>query len=372
MPTRALYLARGACRFCLAATTAVAPLAAQAVPRLQVAALPDRFEARVSQAPPGAAIALALDREPPAWTGAMVADPDGVAFARLPYPPGYGPGSTLVAQAIVSDGGPASAGLATAPRTVEIPRAGEEAAMIVLLGQSNAEGYARIEHLRADLRGPHPLLRIWSHGALEWQPAEAGVNSHAIGSPFFGPEIGIAAGVVARSRPVWLVKFTVSASAFGPLAGRWNEWAVGANELYPILLLRIDAAAAALRRLGYAPRVRLVCTMQGETDSLFPELALAYGQHLLTFCEELRSDLRARDLVGRDDPVIRIGLVSPVLLRLGVPGVDTVRRAQLAVARALPRCETVETADLDLAPDRIHFSAVGVLRLGRRYVRSGW
>jgi len=361
------------------------PLTAQ-VSDFQVMALPHAVEARVAGVASGAAITFCLGIEtakiplsggvtlgllPLATSPVVIADENGVGFSVMEHPVVPTIGLSCLVQAVVIDR--SAAVTVSKLRTVDMPQAGDVIDVIVLIGQSNAEGYADIEELQADLRGRHPMTRIWNHAQFEWQPVEAGVNSHAVGStPFFGPEVGIADYVRSGSRPVWLVKFTMPASAMGPLSGEWNEWSPQAEELYPAVLQRIDAAAAAAVALGYTPRVRLVCTMQGETDCVFPALADAYEHHLMTFCVQLRADLLARGLGGAEQPLFRIGLVSPGLSQLGISGVGVVRTAQRVVAKDLARGEAIETAQLALQPDGVHFAAAGTLALGRSFAGPGW
>ncbi|MCR9245041.1 MAG: sialate O-acetylesterase [bacterium] len=245
--------------------------------------------------------------------------------------------------------------------------------VVVLIGQSNALGYGRVQKLETPLRQPLPGARIWRPIEREWQPVHAGQNSHDLGpGPFFGCEVGIADSVAHRGREVWIIKFAVSATAMGPYPGEWNEWNARAGELYLLLTLRLDAAARSLRALGYEPRVRLVAISQGETDSVFPKLAVAYEEELFEFCTVLRQDLRRRGLVGTEPPMIRLALVSPYLARLAGPGVHTVRRAQLAVASQLARCQAIATARLELRADGIHFAASGLVQLGRQFAAPGW
>ncbi|MCA8953762.1 MAG: hypothetical protein KDE27_29895 [Planctomycetes bacterium] len=353
-------------------------------PVLELAVLPDGLEARVAGKPGtvGFVLCLGLGRGATrfeggvelgivvAWQSELVAvDADGVAFVRLDLPAGFAPGLEFVAQGVVFDG---SGAAATPVLDRVVPRIGDPADVVVLLGQSNAEGYADVADLDPRWRGPLPMVRVWNQLGAEWQPLAAGVNSHLLPGPFFGPEIGVGVSVATRDRPLWLLKFTVSASSLGPLPGRLNEWGVGGDELYPILLARLGNAVEQIRATGLVPRVRLVCVMQGETDCVYPELASAYEHNLDLFCAQLRADLRSREFADDGDPMIRIGLVSPFLLRIGLPEVSVVRSAQVAVARRTERCEIIETAALPLQADRVHFSASGCLLLGRRFAAPGW
>ena len=169
-------------------------------------------------------------------------------------------------------------------------------------------------------------------------------------------------------RPVWLIKLALFHATLGPSPGPWSEWGAHGGELYAELLRRIDAAAAGARSLGLAPRVRLVCMMQGESDALDPALAAVYGRYLEELVRQLRSDLVVRELADVVPVPFRIGLVNPHLSLLGFPAVAAVREAQQRVAQVAPSCVAIETAGLPLQPDGVHFSVAGTLWLGRAFV----
>lgn len=252
-------------------------------------------------------------------------------------------------------------------------RAVTKADVIVFFGQSNCEGWAGINELPPTLRQPQHQLQIWSQSAQRWQPVTAGLNTNMTpAAPFFGAEIGMAEALNDGTGPVWLVKAALSPSSLGPTPGPWNEWGVNAGELYTLLLATVDAAMARLRQQGIEPRVRLVCMMQGESDAVPPALSLAYEQNLRELLTQLRRDLRQRHLVGSQQPWIRIGLINRGLLQVGFVGADIVRAAQRRVAAGLSRCDLIETSDLGLQGDLVHFDGDGLRELGRRFLAAPW
>lgn len=377
--------------FVLAAACAV-PLVAQAQSPLdlRVVTAPDQLDARLVGAPPGALVAFVLGVQhgstplpggrsmqlvPITVAGLASASAAGVATCSITYPVGNAAGLTVLAQAIAFDptfplGDPRA--LHVSPlRPSRVPLAGEEADIVVLFGQSNAEGATSLQYLPGELRDAHPQLRVWNDAAVAWQPLAAGVNNMLVpGMPTVGPEIGLTQAMGADTQPLWLVKCAVWASSLGPTPGPLNEWGPQAGELYPEMLRRIDAACVGVAALGLVPRVRLVAMMQGESDALDPLLAAAYAtnlQHLLT---QLRADLGARGVAPLTGPHFRLGLIHPSLVDAGFGHVQVVRAAQMATAAIVTGCDLVETRGMDLMPDRVHLSLAGSLALGGSFVRG--
>jgi hypothetical protein len=370
----------------LALCAGVSPLA-QSAPALTAVSVPGRTEARITGAQPDALVAFVLGLEPasiPLPGGALlgVSPPTiaGVAFADAlghgalasVFPTTAARGLSFFGQGVVfapAEPTPIAPLLVTPVRALRVPALDEPVDLVVLFGQSNAEGGAPRTGLPASLVGPLPALRTWNDAAGAWQALEAGVNNALFaGGMWVGPEMGIAEAAAAAPRPLWLVKLALYSTTLGPNPGPWNEWGANAGELYAELLRRIDAAAAGARSLGLAPRVRLVCMMQGESDALDPVLAASYARYLDQFVRRMRADLAARGLDAGTAVPFRIGLVSSQLITAGFVSIPAVRAAQQQVAAALPACTVIDTSGLPLEPDGVHFSLPGVLQLGRAFV----
>lgn len=364
----------------------------QSEPDLEAAAVPAAVEFRVTGAIPGGFVGLALG-----WTEGTPTLPGGARLrlepiSVLPFPPADAAGNTLLslpvpfdaatapvclAQAIAVDpdlplGAPGS--VRPSPlRTVRFARAGDAADVVLLFGQSNAEGHAPLDGLPEALRGPLPRVRIWNAYTSRFEPLEAGANNMLTPNvPFAGPELGIAAAAEHDAAPVWLCKLALPATSLGPLEGAGNEWAPSAGELYPVLLARLDDAFAALRAQGLRPRVRVCAFVHGETDSLFEGLANGYAARLAELASTLRADLTERDAAGEPTPWFCPAVLPRSLGVIGFPWVDPVRAAQAGLADRLPRVVPVPMDGLPMQPDGVHLALDGVLRLGRSFLFAGW
>jgi hypothetical protein len=366
-------------------------LAAQKVPlALEAAVVPGSTEARITAAAPRALAALVfgvetgvfalpggarLDLVPAVVAPIAVADDDGRSNFVVRFPPGAGAGLTFLAQAVAFDPrlslGAVDALRVSVLRTLAVPARDEPIDVLVLFGQSNAEGFAPLASLPASLRGPFPTVRIWNELAGSWQAIEAGANNATLADTGrFGPELGLVDALADAGRTTWIVKFAAGATSLGPTPGPFNEWGVGAGELYPELVRRLGNACAAARQLGLQPRVRGICMMQGESDALDPALAARYHDLLFELVVQLRHDIKLAGADGGRLPPFVLGLVDPALTATGFPAVQAVRTAQQAVVGELPGCAAVETGAFEVQPDGVHFSANGVLALGRGFASA--
>lgn len=262
-------------------------------------------------------------------------------------------------------------------QVAEMTVPGREVDMVILFGQSNAEGYADRTALPVDLGDPTGLFhaRIWQvqPTGSRFAVLTAGVNNTTIGNPAWcGPEMSLLQELTGtrQSRFVYLLKFAVGETTLGPKPGPFNEWAPSAGELYSELLRRLDGAVGALRSRGLDPRVRCAFFMQGESDTLTLSLAQGYESRLRTLLSTLRSDLGGRGLAPGEGMPVVIGQISSGLSAQGPFYVQEVRDAQAAVARADTATELVDTSNLSIQLDGVHFDTAGVIELGRLFAAA--
>lgn len=351
--------------------------------QLRAAVVPGCVDTQVTGARPGALVAMALGQAPAAvelpGLGTLGLDPVGVPVVgvadgagccslRSLFPIGRGAGQHFALQMLALDlAGPPNLQLSPV-RALQVPRHGAPARVLVLFGQSNAEGYADRHALPTELRVSLPEARVWNEAAGRWEALLAGRNNTTLQVPgWCGPEMTLVDALTASGEPVWLVKFAVGQTALGPLAGPWNEWAPASQELYAELMRRVRRACVELRAIGLRPTVQGLCMMQGESDATDAALAAGYHARLADLVTTLRADLAAADLTeGRPVPFV-LGLVNRDLIPVGFAHADAVRAAQSAVAASLTDVIAVETTGLPVQSDRVHFATPGVMTLGSRF-----
>lgn len=174
--------------------------------------------------------------------------------------------------------------------------------------------------------------------------------------------IGLDAALVGalggRGGPFEVVKLAVGATSLIQAGTDWNVHSTG--ELYDQLLAAVRDRIAYVVSQGYTPQIASVFWIQGEADATHEKGALQYQQNLTDFINRIRADL------GTEMPFIIAELNS----LSAEPYVPEVRAAQLAVAAKLDNVRLVETDDLPLTRDSIHYTAASRVVLAHRLAEA--
>lgn len=258
----------------------------------------------------------------------------------------------------------------------------DEVRVFVVAGQSNAVGCnSDASQLPPELHAPQLDVLFWFEegpwsavhdpsrrirsGA--WVPLQFQSDPHygTFGSFVngFGPEIKLGRVLADHySTDVAVLKFAINATS---LAIDWDPGT--ADSLYEQMLDIVDEALAALASAGHTGTLAGCFWMQGEWDALYGSYAAAYQSNLTAFIADLRAAWGKPGLpfiIGRLNTHIR---ECPYF---SFPYLDTVRAAQQAVASSVPRTALVDTDDLPLYTDLLHFAAAGQLKLGGRFAEA--
>lgn len=252
--------------------------------------------------------------------------------------------------------------------------------IFVVAGQSNAVGAgAAAAQLPPYWYAPQPDVRLW----FEIGPAESVANpamrvsssgnfvplcfqTDASGRTFgssihgFGPELRLGRTLAdSLDDDIAIVKFAFNAT---DLAGDWNSDLPG--NLCGQMIRRVRAARAALAASGQASRVDGLFWMQGESDAANSDDAWRYAERLTKLIVRVRTDLEQPTLpvvIGR----VNVHIDSSVAYSL--PYVNVIRAQQAFVAANVPYTALVDTDDLALTSDGLHFDAKSELDLGLRF-----
>ncbi|NER34459.1 MAG: sialate O-acetylesterase [Oscillatoria sp. SIO1A7] len=252
--------------------------------------------------------------------------------------------------------------------------------LFILAGQSNMVGYkSNLEDLEpSQLESQDNVL--WYDRSSTWvtlsPPTEPVLgpdltlpvppfkkhhpeHSHKVANGSgFGPEISLGSEIADNlKQKIALVKYARNGSN---LAYQWNP--DDDDSLYPRMKKRTNEAIAALKSLGCHVEIAGFFWMQGETDASNEDMAEYYQSNLTNFISALREDFHSPNL-----PFI-YGMVhfSNDNSCCG----EAVRTAQRQVEADVAFTSAVETRDLSLDRDKIHFDSKGTILLGDRFAKA--
>ena len=238
------------------------------------------------------------------------------------------------------------------------------ASIFILSGQSNMDGCATTADLPDSLRSTPPNVRLFQKG--DFRPL--------CDEPRFGPEVGLGHSLAAARPNDTIVLCKVSQSGanlyydWNPDAGSGGPEDQYRGPMYPQLLDALPDLGERLRTEGEEPTVRAMFWMQGERDSVFEHMAMAYERNLAAFIERVRGD------IASDLPFV-VAQIAPRVIdeietgRYRHAWREQVRAAQSAVAEALHYVALVPTDDLPQF-DNLHYDAAGQILLGRRFAQA--
>lgn len=179
--------------------------------------------------------------------------------------------------------------------------------------------------------------------------------------PHFGPELSFGKLVSEHfGEPIGIIKV-----AFGGtnLAEDWNPAAHEGKELFSQLLSAIQLGENRLVERHLDAQLAAILWLQGESDSGSVEFSQSYKQNLRRFVDELRERLVAPSIPFIIGQIVDRGHVATRYA-------NTVREAQLAVARETRMTQLVPTDDLTDTGDLLHFDAPALVTLGKRFASA--
>jgi hypothetical protein len=255
--------------------------------------------------------------------------------------------------------------------------------VIIVAGQSNAVGYDADPQLLADDERDQQV-RFWfrcgdpppdefdsrSAGWTTLSPQQRGnpdttpgrarqYGNFALPQGGFGPEIGLARGVLDRQPLQKLAIIKVAYSGTSLL----HDWNHAGNEnqssCYRALITEVRAALQAAAEQGWTGRIRGFVWVQGESDAR-PDGAETYRQALQAMLEQLRQELAAPEMLALVGVNTRFNGVAAI-----TPAMQAIIDGQRAAAEADPLCRYVDLDGATLA-NPYHFDTAGTLEIGRR------
>jgi hypothetical protein len=227
------------------------------------------------------------------------------------------------------------------------------AVIFLLGGQSNMDGRGATAEIPKEFLKYPPTVRIWS-GKEEWVELKPG--------EMFGPEIGFAFEM-AKKWPkvqIGLVKLGSSGTDMTYWAGKDDDPkeknASPNGSLYVTWIQMFKKAQKS------APDAQLkgVLWMQGESDAQNQKLSEKYESNLKKLIEGVREESKNKNL-----PFL-IGKIQAKEFAF----LKTVWKAEEDTAKKIPNVILVNTDEVELKPDKLHFTCKGQLQLGKLFAEN--
>ena len=261
---------------------------------------------------------------------------------------------------------------------------GKKATVILLAGQSNAAGCSRDEYLKqnvseeqyAEYEAGYDNVYInyfasatnESHGFVK---CEAGQGEWG---GFFGPELGLAEKLneLYPDQTFFIIKY-----AWGG-TNLYEQWLSPSSDgetgpLYNSFVEYVNASLDYLTLKNYDVKVEAMCWMQGESDSLEEDVAIAYEENLSRFVSDIReefADYASDDGIAFVDAYIAATIFWKYYIQLN--------QSKQAVADSSPMNAVIDTIAHELSvigeprdePDIAHYDSLSEIKLGHLFAEE--
>ena len=261
---------------------------------------------------------------------------------------------------------------------------GKKATIILLAGQSNAAGCSRDEYLQQNV-SPEQYAKYedgFDNVYINYC-ASATNESHAFvkcearqgeWGGFFGPELGLAEKLSERfpDQTFFIIKYAWGGT---DLHDQWRSPSAGGDigPLYNSFVEYVKTSVDYLTLKNYDVSIEAMCWMQGESDSLEEEDAIAYEQNLSCFINDIRAEFApyaSRDGIAFIDAYIAATIFWKHYIQLN--------QSKQAVADSSPMNVVIDTIARGLSvteepvdqPDIAHYDSLSEIKLGHLFAEQ--
>jgi hypothetical protein len=236
--------------------------------------------------------------------------------------------------------------------------------LFLFSGQSNMVCLgSTVSGLTADQKKTVDNIKIDSradNSTKTWATLGPGFGADA---SHFGPEL-LFGRTLSDSMPGKKIAFIKDATS-GTYLGQTAGWLPPSSNngtggtLYKNMMTHIDKALASFNNAfdtaQYVPRWAGFVWLQGEFDGMDQALANKYETNLTNLIKDIRTKAGVEDL-----PVI-IEMIKPIS---AWKYAATIRDAEVACTKKLKNVDTMDTKDLALSSDNVHYNTASMVKIG--------
>lgn len=245
----------------------------------------------------------------------------------------------------------------------------EEVDVYLLLGQSNASGYTKIQYLKEKSIDTYNIANfgfsnVYINSCVEGKLNTKGFVNVTLGqgtnAKCFGPEIGISMILQEKTQKSIIIKYSYGGTNL------YHDWNINEkNNLFIKMIAFVNSSLNHLKDKGYSPKVKATFFMQGESDAF--DHALEYEDHLVSFIENIRKEygdiffvdaLISDSSVWKNHKIINEAKRNASLLSNKNLLVDTIS-CQLSY-------QTEPKDNVDLC----HYDSLGMIELGKLFINT--
>ena len=259
---------------------------------------------------------------------------------------------------------------------------GKEARVIILAGQSNAEGFSQLAYLKKTTT-PEQYARYekgfdnvyvndFTTAEEKWGGFVRCKAGERAPDGFFGPELGLAERLseLYPDETFFIIKFAWGGT---DLANLWRAPSSGGEigQLYSGLIEHVAKSIEFLTLKNYDVKIEAMCWMQGESDAEDIARAAEYESNLAHFVSDVRAALADHAAPGG------IGFVDAYISR-SWEHYKTVNAAKQEIADTSPMNVVIDTIAMGLTvtkepekePDTAHYDAGSEIKLGHLFAEE--
>ena len=261
---------------------------------------------------------------------------------------------------------------------------GKEAKIIILAGQSNAEGISQAEYLKKNTT-PEQYAKyeagfdnVYINNFSTFQNEASGFVKCKLGqgvtNEFFGPELGLAEKLneLYPDETFFIIKYAWGGT---DLHNLWRSPSSGGEigQLYSGFIQYVKNSIEFLEIKNYDVEIEAVCWMQGESDSIEEVHAIEYESNLTNFISDVRSELG--NYASWDGIAFVDAYISDSVFWVHH---KTINQAKQAVAATSPMNTVIDTVSHGLTftnepadePDIAHYDSLSEIKLGHLFAEE--